>query len=465
MKNVYEDTSFLDSRAVKEFDISRELLMENAANALENTIDKHARFNSMIIIVAGPGDNGGDGLALARRLIGKYNVKIFMPFEAKSNLCKLQLKRLELLNATFIDKLFLCDIVVDCLFGSGFESRKENIDKYENILNQMNNIARVNIACDIPSGILKNGALDVAFRADITLSMGALKLAYFSDVAKDYIGSIVEANLGISKLNYEIDSNYKLLEENDLNLPLRKSNNVHKGTFGHSCIRAGEMEGACVISALSALSFGAGLVSVIGEVNNLPHCIMNTNLLPKNCNAIAFGMGLGDRINKYNFDFLGDIPSVIDADMFYFDDLKFMLEKGNIILTPHINEFISLLKIIGIGEFEKQYVIDNRFNLCMEFSKIYPNIVLLLKGANTLIAFNQKIYINTLGSNNLAKAGSGDVLSGMIVSLLSQGYSLIESSINASIAHSIASKRINTSYGLDPMILIESIKYLNSSNL
>lgn len=233
MKNVYEDTSFLDSRAVKEFDISRELLMENAANALENTIDKHARFNSMIIIVAGPGDNGGDGLALARRLIGKYNVKIFMPFEAKSNLCKLQLKRLELLNATFIDKLFLCDIVVDCLFGSGFESRKENIDKYENILNQMNNIARVNIACDIPSGILKNGALDVAFRADITLSMGALKLAYFSDVAKDYIGSIVEANLGISKLNYEIDSNYKLLEENDLNLPLRKSNNVHKLSLIH----------------------------------------------------------------------------------------------------------------------------------------------------------------------------------------------------------------------------------------
>ena len=325
----------------------------------------------------------------------------------------------------------------------------------------MNNIARVNIACDIPSGILSSGVvLDPAFRADITLSMGALKLAYFSDEAKDYIGEIIEVNLGISRFNYEVDSKYKLLTKSSLKLPSRKSKNVHKGNFGHSCIIAGEMEGACILSALSALSFGSGLVSIIGDIDNLPFQIMKSKLLPKNCNAIAFGMGLGDRINKYNFDFLGDIPSVIDADMFYFDDLKFMLEKGNMILTPHINEFISLLKIIGIGEFEKQYVIDNRFKLCMEFSSKYPNIVLLLKGANTLIAYEEKIYINNLGSSNLAKAGSGDVLSGMIVSLLSQGYSLIESSISASIAHSLAANSINTSYGLDPLLLIDAIRNL-----
>lgn len=459
MKNVYENTSFLDNRAITEFQVSRELLMENAASGLEVSIDKYARSNSVIIIVCGPGDNGGDGLALARRIIGKYNVKIFMPFESKSNLCKLQLMRLQALNPTFIDKLFLCDIVVDCLFGSNF--RPSDNDDYKNILKQMNSIARVNIACDIPSGILSNGVvLDLAFKANTTLSMGALKLAYFSDEAKDYIGEIIEVNLGISRFNYEVDSKYKLLTKSSLKLPSRKSKNVHKGNFGHSCIIAGEKEGACVISALSALAFGSGLVSIIGDIDNLPFQIMKSKLLPKNCNAIAFGMGLGDRINKYNFDFLGDIPSVIDADMFYFDGLSSMLEKGNIVLTPHINEFASLLKITKIGDFEKSYIIKNRFKLCMEFSSKYPNIVLLLKGANTLIVYEEKIYINNLGVNNLAKAGSGDVLSGMIVSLLSQGYSLIESSISASLAHSLAASSISTSYGLDPLLLIDAIRNL-----
>ncbi len=457
MKNIYFDTKVLDQHVVTSFDLSEELLMENAASGLETCIKKHTNANSFIIIVVGSGNNGADGLALARRLIGKYNVNIYMPKEPKSELAKLQLLRLRKMNAKFIDKLFLCDIVVDCLFGSGF---KGELDLYnQQLITNMNNIARFNIACDIPSGIDSNGYISsVAFRADITVSMGALKLSYFSDIAKDYIGDIFEIDLGVSKYFYEKDSKYKLLVESDFNPPKREYKNTHKGNFGHCCVIAGEKEGASILSALSAFAFGSGLVSIIGDVKNIPYHIMNSQLLPKNCNSIAFGMGLGDRINKYNFDFLGDIPSVVDADMFYNPDLESIINKGNLVLTPHIKEFASLLQITNFGNFDIKYIIQNRISLAEEFSSKYKNIVLLLKGANTLIAQDGNIYINHFGCNNLAKGGSGDVLSGMIASLLSQKYSLLDAAITASLGHSFASRNIKTSYGLEPLDLIDEIK-------
>lgn len=459
MKNIYLDVNFLDKRLVEEFQLNNQILMENAASGLENIINKYAISNSMIIIVVGAGNNGADGLALARKLIGKYNVKIYMPNEPRSELCKIQFEIVKKLDAIFIDKLFLCDIVVDCLFGSGFNGILD--DKTKEIIFLMNKIARLKIACDIPSGIGKNGEVDnVVFNADFTISMGALKLAYFSDRAKDVIGEIVEVDLGVSKEKYELDSQYKLLTIDDLILPKRLLKNSHKGNFGHCCVIAGEKEGACILSSLSAFAFGSGLVSIIGDVKNIPYHIMNTKSLPKNCSAIAFGMGLGDRINRYDFDFLGNIPSVIDADIFNDPILRTILHKGNIVLTPHLKEFYSLLKILELGEYSIEYIAKNRINLALDFSKKYPNIVLVLKGANTIIAHEEKIYINTLGCNNLSKGGSGDVLSGMIASLLSQNYSLLDASISAVLAHSIASSRIKTTYGLTPIDLIEEIKNL-----
>ena len=287
-----------------------------------------------------------------------------------------------------------------------------------------------------------------------------MKSAYFSDFAKDFVGEIAVANLGISRANYESDSNIKLLEISDLKLPQRFAQNTHKGRFGHSCVIAGEKEGACILSALSAFAFGSGLVSIIGEVKNLPHHIMNATQLPNNCNAIAFGMGLGAKIERYNFDFLGKIPSVIDADMFYHNDLRGILEKGNLVLTPHLKEFSSALKILGFGEFSIREIERKKIELMMDFSSRFPNVVLLLKGANVFIAQKEKIYINTLGRNNLAKGGSGDVLSGLIVALLAQGYSLLDSAINASLAHSLASQKVQSSFGLEPMDLINAIKML-----
>lgn len=470
MQNVFKSVETLDKSVVERFHLSNEILMENAASAIEQIIDERvSASNALIIIVCGRGDNGADGFALARRLSAKYNIKVFAPESlanrTQSDLNALQRERFEAVGGKFIDKLFSCDIIVDCLFGSGFSGE---IDlQMGDLIAQMNTIGRLKIACDISSGLLATNAKSIEsksdfgiFKADITIAMGALKSAYFSDFAKDFVGEIALANLGISRANYESDSNIKLLEISDLKLPQRFAQNTHKGRFGHSCVIAGEKEGACILSALSAFAFGSGLVSIIGEVKNLPHHIMNATQLPNNCNAIAFGMGLGAKIERYNFDFLGKIPSVIDADMFYHNDLRGILEKGNLVLTPHLKEFSSALKILGFGEFSIREIERKKIELMMDFSSRFPNVVLLLKGANVFIAQKEKIYINTLGRNNLAKGGSGDVLSGLIVALLAQGYSLLDSAINASLAHSLASQKVQSSFGLEPMDLINVIKML-----
>lgn len=469
MQNVYKSVETLDTRAVERFGISNEILMENAASAMERVIDnKISAPNALIIIVCGTGNNGADGFALARRLSGKYNIKVFAPTSLESRtrslLNSLQRQRFESVGGKFIDGMFLCDIVVDCLFGSGFSGEVDS--QIADLIAQMNAVARVKIACDMPSGLNAKIAESSAesnyatFKADITIAMGGLKSAYFSDFAKDFVGEIVVANLGISRANYEEDSPIKLLEISDLKLPKRTLQNTHKGRFGHSCVIAGEKEGACILSAMAAFAFGSGLVSIIGEVQNHPYHIMNATQLPKNCNAIAFGMGLGSKIERYNFDFLGKIPSVIDADMFYHNDLRGIVEKGNLVLTPHLKEFSSALKILGFGEFSIKEIERKKIELLADFSRRFPNIVLLLKGANAFIAHKEQIYINTLGRNNLAKGGSGDVLSGFIVALLAQGYSLLDASISASLAHALCSQRVESSFGLEPTDLINAVKLL-----
>ena len=115
-----------------------------------------------------------------------------------------------------------------------------------------------------------------------------------------------------------------------------------------------------------------------------------------------------------------------------------------------------LLEICKIGKFSVKEIQNNRFNLALEFSKKYPNVVLLLKGANTIIAYKNQLYISPFGKPSLSKGGSGDVLAGMIGSLLAQNYHPLKATISASIAHSLAGD-ITPNYSLTPMKLIENL--------
>lgn len=464
MLPVYEKVNALDKRAIEELFLSEDILMENAAMALERAVLQNASLGAKVIILCGSGDNGGDGYALARRLMGRFKTLVFEMKLAKSPMCQLQKERTK--KAGVVIKAWEeknedleCDVLVDCVVGSNFKGELEPFLNFESLSQK----ARFKIACDIPSGIDSKGRVDKrAFKADTTISMGAIKSCLLSDRAKDYVGELKVGHLGVFNPIYEIPTDTFLLEKSDLKLPLRDKKNAHKGDYGHAHVLLGKHSGAGLLSALSALSFGSGVVSVQAlecEItsNNKPLELVFCENFPKKLSAFALGMGL-EGLPKDFKKWLGLAPCVLDAGVFYHKEVLQALEK-EVVLTPHPKEFLSLLKSVGIN-ISMLELLDNKLEIARDFSQKYPKVVLLLKGANTLIAHQGRVFINHLGSVALAKAGSGDVLAGLIVSLLSQNYTPLDAAINASLAHALAGLEFKNHYALTPLDLIEKIKRL-----
>ncbi|GAA7053865.1 NAD(P)H-hydrate dehydratase [Helicobacter pylori] len=464
MLSVYEKVNALDKRAIEEWFLSEDILMENAAMALERAVLQNASLGAKVIILCGSGDNGGDGYALARRLVGRFKTLVFEMKLAKSPMCQLQKERAKKVGVvikTWEEKNedLECDVLVDCVVGSNFKGELEPFLNFESLSQK----AHFKIACDIPSGINSKGRVDKgAFKADMTISMGAIKSCLLSDRAKDYIGELKVGHLGVFNQIYEIPTDTFLLEKSDLKLPLRDKKNAHKGDYGHAHVLLGKHSGAGLLSALSALSFGSGVVSVQAlecEItsNNKPLELVFCENFPNLLSAFALGMGLENIPKDFN-KWLELAPCVLDAGVFYHKEVLQALEK-EVVLTPHPKEFLSLLKLVGI-DISMLELLDNKLEIARDFSQKYPKVVLLLKGANTLIAHQGRVFINILGSVALAKAGSGDVLAGLILSLLSQNYTPLDAAINASLVHALASLEFKNNYALTPLDLIEKIKRL-----
>ncbi|WQZ75954.1 NAD(P)H-hydrate dehydratase [Helicobacter pylori] len=464
MLSVYEKVDALDKRALEEWLLSEDILMENAAMALERAVLQNASLGAKVIILCGSGDNGGDGYALARRLVGRFKTLVFEMKRAKSLMCQLQKERAKKVGVVIKtweekNKDLECDVLIDCVVGSAFKGELEPFLDFESLSQK----ARFKIACDIPSGIDSKGRVDKrAFRADLTISMGAIKSCLLSDRAKDYVGELKVGHLGVFNQIYEIPTETFLLEKSDLKLPLRDKKNAHKGNYGHAHVLLGKHSGAGLLSAISALSFGSGVVSVQAlecEItsNNKPLELVFCENFPNLLSAFALGMGLENIPKDFN-KWLELAPCVLDAGVFYHKEVLQALEK-EVILTPHPKEFLSLLKLVGIN-ISMLELLDNKLEIARDFSQKYPKVVLLLKGANTLIAHQGRVFINILGSVALAKAGSGDVLAGLILSLLSQNYTPLDAAINASLAHALAGLEFKNNYALTPLDLIEKIKRL-----
>ena len=458
MKPVFREVYTFDKKCYEEYKLTEDILMEHAANTMAEIIKQKVKKGSVINIVAGPGNNGGDGITLGRILLGEYRVNLYLPLGAKSTMAKLQLERFKAVGGEVKETYQKCDCLVDAIFGSGL---KRDLSKdLVCLIKKMNNIKALKIACDIPTGIDDDGNLrPVAFRADITVTMGAEKISLYSDFAKDYVGEIIRADLGVSFSKYRGKSNYYVCEKEDLALPYRKKQNTHKRSYGHLGVLVGEKSGAGIIASLAAFNFGCGLVSIVenGKIEDVPYEIMRAKNFD-GFNSLAFGMGLGNSFDEKMDDLLKlNIPMVIDADMFYKEEIKEFLNKEKVVLTPHPKEFAALLKILGFGEYSPADIQKNRFTLAEKFSKKYPKVVLLLKGANKIIAFNKKLFIDPLGSVALAKGGSGDVLAGMIGGLLAQGYHPLKATLMASLAHSMAGN-YEPNYALTPLKLIKRLE-------
>lgn len=466
MQKIFDEVNSLDKRCYEKFFLTENILMEHASNSIALYINQNLFDKKSILIVCGSGNNGADGIALARLLYSKFEVSLYLANEPKSHMAKQQLQRIKALNIKIIDEIFEADIIVDCLFGTGLNKPlDEKSINLLNTLNSYNSFSTFKLACDIPSGINSLGQVEsTAFESDVTITMGALKTSLFSDVAKDYVGEIIVANLGVQREIYEVESNKFLLEKSDMKLPFRNKKNSHKGSYGHLNVVAGCKKGAGIIAAKAAFGFGAGLVSIVCHENlDLPYHIMQTHFISENCTAIAIGMGLG----KYETDEIRKIlnkpiPKIIDADLFY-DKLICEILEQDVVLTPHPKEFVSLLKLCEIANISVEELQNNRFLYVEKFCKKYPNIVLLLKGTNVIISKDEKIFVNSFGSAVLSKGGSGDVLSGLIGSLLAQGYKSLDATITASLAHAIAGENYTkNNYSLIPSDLVEEIRKLKA---
>jgi hydroxyethylthiazole kinase-like uncharacterized protein yjeF len=466
MQKVFYEVNSLDKRCYEKFELTEDLLMEHASNAMANFIEERFDQNSSILIACGVGNNGADGITLARLLYPKFDVKLFIPNEVKSYMAQLQLKRARLIGLEEYtsyekDEFDSCNLVVDALFGSGLNKDLDEETQY--LINRLNDIKAYKLSCDIPSGINNLGQItSTAFIADTTITMGAFKTSLYTDIAKDYVGEIIVANLGVQREVYETSSDIYLLDKEDMKLPLRDKKNSHKGSFGHLNVVIGCKKGAGVIAAKAAFGFGAGLVSAIcHECVDLPYHIMQTHKITDNCTAIAIGMGLGNYETHEIEEILSnDIPKIIDADLFHEEVILKALDK-NVVLTPHPKEFCSLLKISQVANIDVYELQNNRFEYVKQFCQRYPNVVLLLKGANVLIGKNKQIYINSFGTAVLSKGGSGDVLSGLVASLLAQGYDPLDAAISASLAHTLAANNYKkNNYSLIPSDLVEEVKKL-----
>ena len=464
MKNLYLDTRILDERAGEKFDLSEEILMENAAAGIANFVRKKFKKGVRVLGVCGSGNNGADVLCALRMLEGEFECEFIL---ASKNLKSLAAKQLERAKFAGVreskdveNSLNSAKCLIDGLFGSGLN---RNLDEKQiELISKINASTAYTIACDMSSGLSSEGkVLGACVKADTTITMGARKLALYSDAAKDFVGKIKVADLGISAQNYECESDYHLLEKCDLVLPNRKNQCVNKGDFGHAFIVSGEHIGASMLCAKAAFAFGTGLVSVISnESLNLPTQIMQVSKISDKMNAGAVGMGLGKKgIEKLDTQILKGKKLVLDADIFYSAKVLDLLDE-NCVLTPHPKEFCSLLRLCNIADIDVKILQESRFAYAKSWSEKFK-AVLVLKGANTIIAKDGQIYIMPYGKNTLAKGGSGDVLSGLVLALLAQGYEPLDAAISATLAHALSLKNFKkNSYALSPTDIIKGVKCL-----
>jgi len=438
MHPIYKSCYPLDERCYDEFNLTEDILMENASLGMANYIKSHFEQGSSLLIVVGAGNNGADGIVLSRLLMGYCDTKLYLSSAPKSDMAIVQLDRVQRLGVKIIDSLVDADIIIDAIFGTGL-SRELN-DSTKKLIYQLNNFRGFKIACDIPTGITTDGnPSPMAFRADVTITMGALKESLYGDNAKDFVGEIVCVDLGVDREIYEMKSDSYLLERADIKTPVRDRETTHKGSFGHLAL-------IC---------------------NSLPYSLMQSRELPYNTTAIALGMGYG-----YEFDhpIIDEIlhhtsPLLLDADIFRNDIIVKFLEQSDrdIVITPHPKEFISLWGRVMDTYITIEQLQSDRFGKCREFSSRYPHITLLLKGSNMIISKDKRVFVNPYGSAKLSKGGSGDVLSGLISALLAQGYGMLDATISGSLALTRASELYSgSSYSMLPTDLIDLLEFLQN---
>lgn len=457
----------LDRRAISEFGVPGLTLMENAGQACADEIIRHygQTGDKRALIMAGKGNNGGDGYVIARLLSQQgWDIQVHILAEqgqitgdAATNLSRLPpaLPRFHPpeshLSPSLRDEILRADVIVDALLGTGLNSDVTGV--YREAIELINNSGRPVIAVDIPSGIHgTTGQIQgAAVMASATITFAFAKLGHILYPGAEQAGRLVVADIGIPAQVMESATGYDFLNSTEIRpLLRRRERQAHKGHFGHCLIVAGSIgkTGAAALSANSAVRAGSGLVTLAVPESLNPILEVKTTeamtvpipdsgrgylgadampdiealLIGKD--ALAIGPGLGREPETVALvQALVEtvpIPLVIDADGLnaLAEDITVLQRKrsSDIVLTPHPGEMARLL---GASIPDVEAV---RISVAQEFACNY-GVYLVLKGARTIIASPDGVAaINGSGNPGMATGGMGDVLTGIIVSLLGQGY-------------------------------------------
>jgi len=467
-------------------------LMERAAIACYNRIiSRIHKETKRVLIYCGPGNNGGDGLAVGR-MLWRDGVDVVVVFDAEAepspdnriNLERYRQSGGEIASLADRPGIESTDLVIDAIFGSGLT--KAITGKWEDIIREINESKAVVVAIDMPSGLFSDKISDsgagAIIRADHTLSLQFPKLAFMFPESDEFAGDWEVIDIGLHPGYIDSEpANSFLITAGDIRQIIRPRRKFsHKGSYGHALLVTGSLGkmGAAVLTARACLRSGAGLATVHIPRSGIeimqtavPEAMVSPDLwedafttLPhlENYTAIGAGPGLGKAPKTESALKLliqeCHVPLILDADALNIISenktwLGF-LPQGTI-LTPHPKEFERLAGKI-VTSFE-------RLDLLQRFSA-KNNCYVVLKGAHTVTCTpHGKCYFNPTGNPGMATGGSGDVLTGIITGLAAQGYSTLESCLLGVYLHGLAGDVAAGKNGCEALIAGDIIDYLGEA--
>jgi NAD(P)H-hydrate epimerase len=488
----------IDQRAIEQFGIPGIVLMENAAIKVVEVIQKvySLKEQDRVVVLVGVGNNGGDGLAVARHLFLRgVGVDVFLLAreDAVSGDAGINLGIVKKLGVPLVfvrdesdisrlkESLKSATLVVDAIFGTGLSRPVEGI--FAEVIELVNRVALPVVAVDIPSGI--NGAdgrvMGTAVKAMDTVTFGYPKRGHLLYPGRKYTGKlhVVPIGLpldsaqavGVQAFTLDVDEAAGMLKE--------RPAEGHKGTFGRVAVVAGStgMTGAACLAAMAALRSGAGLVTLgipaslndilenkLTEVMTRPlqdhgtGCLQEEALddvldLVRDADVLAIGPGLGKSgaVVEVLRNILGriDISIVLDADgLNHISRDISLLSKhaGPVVITPHPGE---MARLTGLSVAQ---IVESPVEVAQRFSQ-ETGVVVLLKGATTVVCHpDGRVYFNTTGNSGMATAGSGDVLTGIIAGFIAQGYEPFDAAVLGAFVHGYAGDLAADAHGQAGMV-------------
>lgn len=452
-----EEMSNIDKRAIEEFAIPGEVLMENAGKAVADKTEKCLgdMFGKKVLVVCGKGNNGGDGYVVARHMHEKGARVYVIMCASKDEItgdAKIMLERLPAqIRLTTLERVgdIHFDVAVDAVFGTGFKGRIDS--RFAKVIETINKCAGFVVAVDIPSGVNGNtGAVsNPCVQADYTFTFCCEKLGHRIYPGKGMCGKTIVCDIGIpDQAVLDEKPKTELFTKNKMDAMLRPFSPMdHKGINGKLLIIGGStgMTGSVCMAAMAAMRAGVGLCYVavprsvypivatklteaiiIPVEDNQKGCIAPSALedlkdILTKVDAVVIGCGMSvtedTRGFMYNMSDKFKTPVLIDAD-----GLNIISKNMDclyncdvpVVLTPHMMEMARLLGA------PLENVMNDRAGTAKSFAKD-KRVTLVLKGDGTITAYGNSAYINTSGNPGMATGGSGDVLSGIIGAFLAGG--------------------------------------------